>query len=177
MTSLRVYDLKGKYCFKENNTCQYKENIASLFTNDFLHSFMVRIDNTTNTVESITESLVNVLNECAQCCYRPRKLNTKIQPQWFDEKCKTLKAEKCRLLRQYRLERNDANLTAYKQGRNRFNSYCNIQQNIHNKTLLDDLVSNSSNPKSFWNKLKILCNSRQQTRHGASTEDLYSSKY
>ena len=98
-----------------------------------MHSFIVMIDNTTNPVDSITESLVNVLKECAQCCYRPRKLNTNIQPQWFDENCKTLKAEKFRLLCQYRLERNDANLTAYKQGRNRFKSYCNIQQNIHNK--------------------------------------------
>ena len=28
--------------------------------------------------------------------------------------------------------------------------------------MLDDLVSDSKNPKSFWNKLKNICNSRHQ---------------
>ena len=81
---------------------------------------------------------------------------------WFDDNCKTLKKEKYRLLREFRRERNDFNLAAYKQACSRFKASCDKQRETHNKTVLDDLVANSENPKSFWNKLNRICNTRPQ---------------
>ena len=45
-----------------------------------------------------------------------------------------------------------------------------IQKNLYHQNLLDDLVLNSDNPKSFWNKLKRMCNSRQQTLNDITKE-------
>ena len=36
--------------------------------------------------------------------------------------------------------------------------------------MLDDLVSDSKNPKSFWNKLKKICNSRQQRQNNITKD-------
>ena len=38
------------------------------------------------------------------------------------------------------------------------------------KNLQDDLVSSLNNQKSFWNKLKQLCNSRQQTKNSITKD-------
>ena len=66
------------------------------------------------------------------------------------------------MLQQYRQERSDSNLAAYKQGPNSFKSYCNKQYEIHNQKVLDDLVSNSNSPKSVWNRLNRIYNFRGQ---------------
>ena len=36
--------------------------------------------------------------------------------------------------------------------------------------MLEDLVADSNNPKSFWNKLKKLCNDRQQLPNNITIE-------
>ena len=160
----------GKYYINEKNMSQYKDNVASQFTNEYIQSLITKIDNSRITIDTIIDTLVNMLKTCAECCYRKRQIYTKSQPRWFDTKCKTLKAEKCRLLRLFRHERSNANLVAYKQGRSRFRTHCDIQKNLYHQNLLDDLVLNSDNPKSFWNKLKRMCNSRQQTLNDITKE-------
>ena len=117
----------------------------------------MKIEDLSNDINNITNEFTGMLNQCGECCERNnKKKRLNEQPVWFDLTCKTLKAEKFRLLRQYRLERDDVNLMAYKEARRVFKSHCDKQQDIHNKKVLDDLVANCSNPKSFWNKLKRL---------------------
>ena len=36
--------------------------------------------------------------------------------------------------------------------------------------MLDDLVSDSKNPKSFWNKFKNICNSRHQRQNNITKD-------
>lgn len=48
------------------------ENLMSVFTNELIHSFTTEIDNDINTIDNITDEFVNLLKECAQCCYHKR---------------------------------------------------------------------------------------------------------
>ena len=134
-----------KYFFNDNSTLTYRNNLTLLFNNEFVHSFALEIDNEVNFIDYIREKITSVLNEGGKCCQRTLKIFKNKQPPWFDRKCKTLKTAKHRLLRQYRRERSDSSLTAYKEGRNLFKSYCNKQRETHNKTVLEDLVANSKN--------------------------------
>ena len=106
---------------------------------------MEKEDNS-NTIDSIAERFNNILKDCGKCCKRRLKANSNKQPKWFDETCKQLKIDKYNLLREYRRGRNENNLLAYNQGRNRFKSHCKTQRELHNKKVLDDLVSDSKNP-------------------------------
>ena len=91
---------------------QYTDNVVSQFTNEYIQSLITKIDNSRITIDTIIDTLVYMLKPCAECCYRKRQIYTKSQPRWFDAKSKTLKAEKCRLLRLFRQERSNANLVA-----------------------------------------------------------------
>ena len=83
-----------KYFFNDNTTTEYRDNLTSLFTNEFVHSFALEIDNDTNSIDHITEKFTNILKECGQCCQRTLEFCQNKQPPWFDVKCKTLKTEK-----------------------------------------------------------------------------------
>ena len=168
--------MKTNYLFNDITSTQYHENLDSVFTNEFVHSFVMEIEDNTNTIDSIAERFTNILKDCGKCCKRRLKANSNKQPKWFDETCKQLKTDKYNLLREYRRGRNENNLIAYKQGRNRFKSRCKTQRKLHNKKVLDDLVSDSKNPKSFWNKLKNICNSRHQ-RQNNITKDQWKSHF
>ena len=57
-----------KYFFNDNTTTEYRDNLTSLFTNEFVHSFALETDNDTNSIDHITEKFTNVLKECCQGC-------------------------------------------------------------------------------------------------------------
>lgn len=110
------------------------------------------------------------LKQCAECCHYQTNIRHKKQPRWFDDTCEMLIAKKSRVLHQYRQERSDTNLIAYKQRRSASNR--NKHQNIHNKNMLDDLISNCRSPKPFWNKLKQMYNTRQQTANNITKKTM-----
>ena len=60
------------------------------------------------------------------------------------------------------MRENTTYLLAYKEVRSYFKLHCDKQKYLHNRKVLDDLVSSSVYPKSFWNKLKRLTDSRNR---------------
>ena len=112
--------IKHKYLFNDNTCTQYHENLDSVFTNEFVYSLVTEIEDNSNSIDFIIERFINILKDCGKCCRRRLKANKNKQPKWFDETCKQLKTDKYKLLREYRRDRNENNLLAYKQGRNRF---------------------------------------------------------
>ena len=118
---------KQIYIFNDNNIMQYRENLALLFTKEFIHSFSMEIEDNSNSIDSVTEKFTNILKDCGQSCNRNMKTRVKRQPYWFDETGKELKAKKKKkkkkkynLLHRYRHERTDSSLLAYIQSRNNF---------------------------------------------------------
>ena len=175
-TELQSYDTqnfyakrsKHSYRFDATTTEQYKDNLISTFTDTFIDTFNSKIEDLSNDINSILNEFTNKLKKCGECCERKIKNTNHTQPSWFDRTCRTLKTEKFRVIRQYRRERNDTNLTAYKEARKKFKSHCDKQQDLHNKKVLEDLVANYASPKSFWNKLKRLTNSRTHSGNSIS---------
>lgn len=101
---------KTIFNFSIENTEEFRNNLASLLTNAYIHSFTLRVEDKAESINVLTDAHVSMLKACGQCCkHQIRKLKTE-QEKWFDSVCKTLKAEKYRLLRQYRQVNNDDNL-------------------------------------------------------------------
>lgn len=144
------------YKFNNVTSERYRENVSYLLTNEFIHNFILMIQDESMKMSVLVEHFLNIFYQCGSCCISVIKEHSRTQPKWFDETCKKLKHEKYRALRQYRRLRTQYNLSLYKDARQAFKTCCSKQLAIYNSKILDDLVSFQCNPKSFWNKLKNL---------------------
>ena len=83
--------MKTNHLFNDITCTQDHENLDSVFTNEFVHSFVMEIKDNSNTIDSIAERFTNILKDCGKCCKRRLKANNNKQQKWFDETCKQLK--------------------------------------------------------------------------------------
>ena len=123
------------------------------------------IQNYTLPISTVVEQFLDMFYKCGSCCLKMCKHTISLQPKWFDNTCKRLKQEKYQALRQLRLQRTPESVSRYKAARKTFKTQCDNQKAAYNAKMLDDLVSSSSSPKSFWNKLKNITGSRRKSNN------------
>lgn len=141
---------RTKYFFNDETIKQFRDAISSKLTNEYVNIFSGRIlDNNIN-VNDILCDLNNVIKISATCCVKHVRCYSTDQPKWFDNECKTLKAEKYRQLRQYRRTQSIADLEQYKRSRNAFKSLCDKKEKLYQTRQFEELVEAATNLKSFW---------------------------
>ena len=148
-----------KTCYKFNNTnieC-FKQNVGSnIMSSDVYGELVDEIDDQGSEINDVIEKIKDKLQECASCCTKTVKYRKASQSCWFDNVCNTYKKDKYRLLRRYRNNRTEYNLTAFKIAKTKFKVTCDAKKTLYYEQQLNELVLNTNNPKSFWKKLKLL---------------------
>ena len=148
-----------KTCYKFNNASieYFKQNVDNnLMSTEVYDELVDEIDDQGNEINDVIEKIKDKLQECAKCCTKTVMCRKTSQPDWFDNVCRQYKKDKYRLLRRYRNNRTDYNLTAFKNAKATFKVTCDVKKTLYNERQLNELVSNANNPKSFWKKLKFL---------------------
>ena len=100
-----------------------------------------------NEINDVVENIKNKLQDCAICCTKIVKIRKTSQPDWFDNLCRKHKKDKYRLLRRYRNNKTEYNLMAFKNAKARFKVTCDVKKTLYNEKQLNELVSNTNNPK------------------------------
>ena len=92
------------------------------------------------------------------CCLGSKPTKRKSNQPWFDQQCASLKSDKYKLLRKFRISYSEENPNAYLRARNLFKQKCAEKKAEYQAMKLDDLISSVNDQKSFWSKLKKMTN-------------------
>ena len=82
------------YKFDSVTTTKYKENLNHLLTNEFIHNFILTIQDYSLSISTVVEQFLDIFYKCGSCCIKICKGSVRLQPRWFDITCKRLKHEK-----------------------------------------------------------------------------------
>lgn len=145
---------KSSFSKKPDDIIRFVENVKCKYTNEFIHSLTVKIENTDIDIDDILSEIVNSFSTLA---IKRKKFvpNTEQRP-WFDKECQDLKKLKLHLLHRFRNTRSENNLLEYKNARKTFRNIVDEKRLEYNTKSLDSLISSMNDSKSFWSKLKAL---------------------
>ena len=161
-----------KYFIKATNVVDFKEDLESNFTEDFIRDICSKIDNEHVSIDSIMSRINDKLkNAGTNYAHLKRATKEDRNPKWFDNECSKLKADKYRLLRKYRKTRRDEDLENYLSAKNLFKNTCSTKADEMARNNLNDLTSSIGDSKSFWTKLRNLTNKNKPIKNNISTED------
>ena len=146
------------YRYNTRSSDEIKQTLReAIYTNCFtqLENYFGNIEININDI--MTRFMKIVYTFIDSCKHNTRKINTKrVHPVWFDFECSEKKHIKYRQLKTYRNDKTDHNLQNYLVSRSEFRSTINKKKQIHKDINVKILLQNLNNPKTFWNKLKLL---------------------
>ena len=145
-----------RFDFSSINREIFKQNLEHLFTNEQKLHFINKIEDSTESTDVIAQMFVSCLCE-ASVQYKVKK-NRKSNQPWFDQHCASLKSDKYKLLRKFRISYLEEDRNAYLRARNCFKQKCAEKKAEYQAMKLDDLISSVNDQKSFWSKLKKITN-------------------
>ena len=102
---------RTRFNFSSPNREIFKQNLENLFTNEHLLYFMNKIEDSTESIDFITQMFVSCLCEASV----QSKINIKrsTNQPWFDQQCISLKKDKYKLLRKFRLSYSEVDRCNY----------------------------------------------------------------
>ena len=130
--------------------------LNQLSSNDFNSSLneaeLLTDYNISESVNIFNEAMVNV----ADCMKVVKNIVVHKQPRWFDDECMTLKREKYRTLRRFRLSGDENDLQNFLQAKRLFKMNCDIKKKKQNDEMSNMLVNSLSDSKTFWGHIRFL---------------------
>ncbi|MEW8548565.1 MAG: endonuclease/exonuclease/phosphatase family protein, partial [Candidatus Thiodiazotropha sp.] len=156
-----------KYNFSAQNVDIFKQNIGTFFTNERIHDFIIRIDDSSISADNIAKMFVSCL--CDSSVQYTVKTKYKSNAPWFDEDCVRSKKQKYSILRRFRNTNSDVDRDEYIRARNSFKQLCAEKKSMYQTSKLDDLISSVNDQKAFWSKLKAM--TRRSSRKGNISND------
>ncbi|MCG8044707.1 MAG: endonuclease/exonuclease/phosphatase family protein [Candidatus Thiodiazotropha taylori] len=124
---------------------------------------------TTHLTEFI--GIFKTAGKCMQSKFCNHNKNCRKQPPWWDNECKSTKANKTILLRKYRRTNASMDLHRYKMAKARFKNICRSKRFTFEKGKRAELMNVSRNPREYWRVIKRNCNKKVNSESKISSEN------
>lgn len=89
------------------------DNLSDVLTNSVYRKICSSIDDPSISVNDIVEQFHTVIKQAGEDFRKKPKRNIQNQPPWFDRELNTLKKDKYKALRQFRISLSETDLDAY----------------------------------------------------------------
>ena len=139
-----------RFDFSGANREIFRQSLKNLFNDEQKLLIFSKIEDSTESTDVIAQMFVSCLCE-ASVQYNVKTKRKSNQP-WFDQQCASLKSDKYRLLRKFRVSYLEEDRDAYLRAKNRFKQTCAEKKSEYQAMKLDDLISSANDQKSFWSK-------------------------
>ena len=138
---------------------KWNDDQKDKFINDFNEQFENERENVLGLIEENIDTgikeLVKIYHKASEGMkVKSKKDRSQRNKPWWDNLCKTLKAEKNKALRTFRMEGNNTTLQNYKNKRKIFKEVCKTKRIAHQKMNRQALIDSRTDNNKFWKNVK-----------------------